>query len=66
MIARATKELKTALVQYQPAAPFTQALLDTVVEVNLNPQDWKEDVVGVYLGLNKVPINHFRNLWRDC
>jgi hypothetical protein len=31
------KELKTAVVQYVPSAPFTQALLDTVVESHLNP-----------------------------
>jgi hypothetical protein len=32
------KELKTAAVaQYGPTAPFTQALLDTVMESNLTP-----------------------------
>ena len=35
------KELKTAVVQYGPTAPFTQALLDTVMELHLTPQDWK-------------------------
>jgi hypothetical protein len=35
------KELKTAVVQYGPTAPFTQALLDTVMESHLTPQDWK-------------------------
>jgi hypothetical protein len=35
------KELKTAVVQYGPSAPFTQALLDTVVESHLTPLDWK-------------------------
>ena len=35
------KELKTAVVQYSPSAPFTQALLDTVVESHLTPLDWK-------------------------
>jgi hypothetical protein len=35
------KELKTAVAQYGPIAPFTQALLDTVMESNLTPQDWK-------------------------
>jgi hypothetical protein len=39
------KELKTAVVQYDPSAPFTQALLDTVVESHLTPPppppDWK-------------------------
>ena len=35
------KELKTAVVQYGPSAPFTQALLDMVVESHLNPLDWK-------------------------
>mgnify|MGYP002472341984 CR=1 FL=1 len=35
------KELKTAVVQYIPSAPFTQALLDTVVESHLTPLDWK-------------------------
>ena len=33
------KELKTAVVQYGPSAPFTQALLDTVVESHLTPLD---------------------------
>jgi hypothetical protein len=37
MIARVIKELKTAVAQYRPAVPFTQALLDTVVEANLIP-----------------------------
>jgi hypothetical protein len=46
MIARVIKELKTALSQYQPAAPFTQALLDSVLEANLTPQDWKGDLSG--------------------
>lgn len=31
------KELKTAVVQYGPSAPFTQVLLDTVVESHLTP-----------------------------
>ena len=35
------KELKAAVVQYGPSAPFTQALLDTVVESHLTPLDWK-------------------------
>ena len=35
------KELKTAVAQYGPTAPFTRALLDTVMESNLTPQDWK-------------------------
>ena len=35
------KELKTAVVQYSPSAPFTQALLDMVVESHLTPLDWK-------------------------
>jgi hypothetical protein len=37
------KELKTAVVQYVPSAPFTQALLDTVMESHLTPPplDWK-------------------------
>lgn len=35
------KELKTAVAQYGPIAPFTQALLDTVMEAHLTPQDWK-------------------------
>ena len=32
------KELKTAVAQYGPTAPFTQALLDTVMESHLTPQ----------------------------
>jgi hypothetical protein len=32
------KELKTAVAQYGPIAPFTQALLDTVMESHLAPQ----------------------------
>jgi hypothetical protein len=32
------KELKTAVAQYGPTAPFTQALLDTVMETNLTSQ----------------------------
>lgn len=35
------KELKSAVAQYGPTAPFTQALLDTVMESHLAPQDWK-------------------------
>ena len=35
------EELKTAVVQYSPSAPFTQALLDTVMESHLTPLDWK-------------------------
>ena len=35
------KELKTAVVQYGSSAPFTQALLDMVVESPLTPLDWK-------------------------
>jgi hypothetical protein len=35
------KELKTAVAQYGPIAPFTLALLDTVMESHLTPQDWK-------------------------
>ncbi|XP_052036908.1 endogenous retrovirus group K member 10 Gag polyprotein-like, partial [Apodemus sylvaticus] len=35
------KELKLAVAQYGPTAPFKQALLDTVIESNLTPQDWK-------------------------
>ena len=35
------KELKTAVAQYDPTAPFTQALLDTIMEWHLTPQDWK-------------------------
>jgi hypothetical protein len=35
------KEFKTAVVQYGPSSPFTQALLDTVVESHLTPLDWK-------------------------
>ena len=35
------KELKTAVVQYGPSAPFTQALLDMVMESHLTPLDWK-------------------------
>ena len=31
------EELKTAVVQYSPSAPFTQALLDMVVESHLTP-----------------------------
>jgi hypothetical protein len=31
------KELKTAVVQYGPSAPFTQALLDVVTESHLPP-----------------------------
>jgi hypothetical protein len=35
------KELKTAVAQNSPTASFTQELLDTVMESNLIPQDWK-------------------------
>ena len=35
------KELKTTVAQYALLAPFTQALLDTVMESNLTPLDWK-------------------------
>ena len=45
MIARLIK-VKNSCGQYGPAAPFTQALLDTVVEAKFNPchQDWKGDI----------------------
>jgi hypothetical protein len=33
------KKLKAAVVQYGPSAPFTQTLLDTVVESHLTPLD---------------------------
>jgi hypothetical protein len=36
MIAKVIK-VKNSRGQYGPAAPFTQALLDTVVEANFNP-----------------------------
>ena len=36
MIARVIK-VKNSCGQYGPAAPFTQALLDTVVEAKFNP-----------------------------
>ena len=42
------KELKTAVAQYGPTAPFIQALLDTVMESNLTPQDWKKDYVRLH------------------
>jgi hypothetical protein len=35
------KELKTAVAQYDPTTPCTQALLDMVMKSNLIPQDWK-------------------------
>ena len=35
------KELKVAVAQYGPMTPFTQALLDTVIESDLTPQDWR-------------------------
>ena len=35
------KELKTAVVQFGPSAPFTQALGDIVVESHLTSLDWK-------------------------
>jgi hypothetical protein len=35
------KGLKTTVVQYGPSAPFTQALLDMVVESYLTPLAWK-------------------------
>jgi hypothetical protein len=35
------KELKTAVVEYGHSAPFTQALLDMVLESHLTPLDWK-------------------------
>jgi hypothetical protein len=44
------KELKTAVAQYGPTAPFTQALLDTVMESHLTPQDWKTLCKGALSG----------------
>ena len=35
------KELKSGVAQYGPTCPFTQTLLDTVMESHLTPQDWK-------------------------
>ena len=34
-------KLENSCDQYGPFAPVTQALLDTVMETNLTPQDWK-------------------------
>jgi hypothetical protein len=49
MIARVIN-IKNSCGQYGPAAPFTQALLNIVVEANLTPQpqpqDWKGDFRG--------------------
>jgi hypothetical protein len=36
---KSNKDLKRAVAQHWPAAPFTQALSDTVVEANLTPHD---------------------------
>ena len=38
------KELKTAVVQYSPSAPFTQALLDMVVESHLTPLEFLDSM----------------------
>ena len=58
MIARVIK-VKNSCGQYGPAAPFTQALLDTVVEANLTPQpqpqDWKGDLSDNLFGIKQVP-----------
>ena len=35
------KELKAAVAQYGLTAPFTQVLLDTVMESHLTPQHWR-------------------------
>ena len=57
------KEFKTAVAQYGPRAPFTQALLHTVMESHLTPQDWKTlckatlsggDFFGVVNGMKLV------------
>ena len=38
------KELKRTVVQYSPSAPFTQALLDTVVESHLTPLEFLDSM----------------------
>ena len=54
MNARVIK-VKNSCGQYGPAAPFTQALLDTVVEAKFNPQDWKGDLSDNLFGIKQVP-----------
>ena len=60
MISKVIKELKTAVVQYWPTVPFTQVLLDTVVEANLSPQDWKGDLSGSLSGMRQGPGEPFQ------
>jgi hypothetical protein len=55
MIARVIKELKAAVASTSLLPPFTQALLDKVVEANLTPQpkDWKVDLSGSLSGIKQ-------------
>ena len=46
---------KNSCGQCGPAAPFTQALLDTVVEAKFNPQDRKGDISGNLFGIKQAP-----------
>jgi hypothetical protein len=58
------KELKTAVVQYGPTAPFTQALLDTVVKSHLTPLDWKTLSKATLSGGNFLLWDsEWRNAW---
>ena len=60
MISKVIKELKTAVVQYWPTVPFTQVLLDTVVEANLSPQDLKGYLSGSLSGMRQGPGEPFQ------
>ena len=43
------------MAQYGLSVLFTQALLDTVVEANLTPQDWKGALSGSLSGIEQGP-----------
>jgi hypothetical protein len=57
------KELKSAVAQYGLTAPFTQALLDTVMESHLNPQDWKTLCKATLSGGDFLLLN---SKWQDA
>jgi hypothetical protein len=63
MIARVIK-VKNRCCQHGSGAPFTQGLMDTVVEAKSNPQDWKGDHSGNLFGIKQAPDELFRGVCR--
>ena len=59
MIARVIK-VKNSCGQYGPTAPFTWALLDTMVKAKFTHQDWKGDLSGNLFGIRLAPDKLFQ------